>query len=83
MPRKLTAETHRKFAFNRHTQTSERNPQKFPEVPYTPNINPVKGELPNPSGLKNKNQKLPLNFRPEYSALTLDLIKFKNQPYHL
>ena len=78
MPRKLTAETPRKFAFNRHNPTFQKNPQKFHEVPHNPNINPAKGELPTLSGLKTKNQKPPLNFRPEYSALTLNHTKIKN-----
>lgn len=83
MPRKLTAETPQKFAFNRHTQTSQKNPQTFQEVPHNPNINPVKGELPNPSGLKTKNEKLPLNFRPKYSALTLNHTKIRNMTNQL
>ena len=77
MPRKLTAETPQKFAFKRHINTLQKNPQTFLGFTHNPDITPVKGELLNPYGLKMKNPTHQLNFRPDYSALTLNHIKIK------
>ena len=78
LPRKLTAQTCRKFAPNIPIYKPEKNPQKFQEVKNNPDITPVKGELLTPYDLKMKNKKQLLNLISANADLTYHHPKFKN-----